>query len=418
MDRIVIRGGRQLNGTVRIESAKNAVLPILAACILSRGECLLHGIPPLHDVFTISQLLMRLGVAVRTERPGLLRIHTPDVIQTEAPYDLVRKMRASVLVMGPLLTRFGVAKVPLPGGCAIGNRPVDLHLKGFQSLGADIEIKHGFIQASAERLYGARIYLDYPSHTATENIMMAAVLAEGTTYIENAAEEPEIVDVANFLNSMGARITGAGTKVIRIEGVRELGGTEYACIPDRIEAGTYLVAAAISRGDVTLTNVITEHLKPVIAKLQEAGAEFEGRNGTIRVIARERLRSVDVKTLPYPGFPTDMQAQMMSLMCVTEGISIVTETVFENRFLHVEELKRMGADIRIEGPSAIVRGVERLYGAPVKATDLRAGASLVLAGLVAEGQTDIFGVGHVDRGYVNIVGKLQALGADISRVNT
>lgn len=415
MERILIQGGRPLRGRVRAETAKNAVLPVLAACILPRGKTILHRVPPLNDVFTICQLLMRLGVRLRTLEPGTLQVETGDDIVQEAPYDLVRRMRASVLVMGPLLARTGRARVSLPGGCAIGNRPIDLHLKGFQSLGARIELRHGFIEAAAERLYGGRIYLDYPSHTATENVMMAAVLAEGTTYIENAAEEPEVVDLANFLNAMGARVTGAGTKLIRIDGVPDLRGVEYTCIPDRIEAGTYMVAAAVTGGDILVEEVIFEHIKPIAAKLQEAGLDISSDNGSVRVTAHGPLKAVDLKTLPYPGFPTDMQAQMMVLMSLAEGISIITETVFENRFLHVEELKRMGADVRIEGPSAIIRGVGRLWGAPVRATDLRAGAALVLAGLAAEGTTEVSGVAHIDRGYVNLVGKLMSLGADINK---
>lgn len=415
MERILIRGGRPLRGRVRAETAKNAVLPVLAACILPRGQVMLRRVPPLNDVFTICQLLMRLGVRLRTLEPGTLQVEAGDDILQEAPYDLVRRMRASVLVMGPLLARTGRARVSLPGGCAIGNRPIDLHLKGFQGLGAQIELRHGFIEASADRLYGSRIYLDYPSHTATENIMMAAVLAEGTTYIENAAEEPEVIDLANFLNAMGARVAGAGTKLIRIDGVPDLRGVEYTCIPDRIEVGTYLVAAAVAGGDILVEDVIFEHVKPITAKLQEAGLEISSDNGSVRATGHGPLKPIDVKTLPYPGFPTDMQAQMMVLMSLAEGISVITETVFENRFLHVEELKRMGADIRIEGPSAIIRGVGRLWGAPVRATDLRAGAALVLAGLAAEGTTEVSGAAHIDRGYVNLVGKLRSLGADIRR---
>ncbi len=409
MEKILVRGGRSLHGTVRIEAAKNAVLPALAAAILSKGEVILNGVPPLHDVFTISQLLLRLGVSLHTERPGRIRIRVDGNLCCEAPYDLVRRMRASVLVMGPLLARLGKARVSLPGGCAIGNRPIDLHLKGFQALGADIRIRHGFVEAEAARLVGSRVYLDYPSHTATENIMMAAVLARGTTRIENAAEEPEVADLANFLNAMG-------TRVIEIEGVEHLHGAEWTCIPDRIEAGTYLVAAGIAGGEVLLENAVGDHLKPVIAKLEEAGMEILQEGERIRARRRGSLKAVNVKTLPYPGFPTDMQAPIMSLLTLAEGTSIVTESVFENRFLHVEELKRMGADIQIEGTSAIIRGVPSLTGAPVRATDLRAGAALVLAALGARGETEVTGTAHIDRGYVNLAGKLQALGADIDRV--
>lgn len=418
MEKIIVRGGRPLSGTIQIEAAKNAVLPILAATILAEGETLIERVPPLHDVYTTCQLLLRLGVTIRTEAPGTVRVNAAGRLRCEAPYDLVRKMRASILVMGPLLARRGRARVSLPGGCAIGNRPIDLHLKGFQALGARIDIRHGFVEASAQRLAGARVYLDYPSHTATENIMMAAALAEGTTWIENVAEEPEVVDLANFLNAMGARVSGAGTKLIRVDGVATLQGTRWSCIPDRIEAGTYLVAAGVTGGDVLLRDVVPEHLKPVIAKLEEAGVRVRIEDGGLRVVGSSRVTAVDVKTLPYPGFPTDMQAPFMVLLSTAAGTSVVTETVFENRFLHVEELKRMGADIRIEGPSAIVRGVHRLTGAPVRATDLRSGAALVLAGLAASGETEVSGMAHIDRGYVNLVGKLHSLGAEIRRVDS
>ncbi len=416
MEKIVVRGGRRLMGRVRVEAAKNAVLPVLAACLLTPDRVRLAEVPAMTDVFTMTQLLVRMGVKVRTLEPGHLEVQADGEIRREAPYDLVRRMRASILVMGALLGRFGEARASLPGGCAIGNRPIDLHLKGFEALGATIALNRGYVEARAKRLIGARIYLDYPSHTATENIMMAAVLAEGTTFIENAAEEPEVVDLANFLNAMGARVSGAGTKLIRIDGVPELKGTEYECIPDRIEAGTFIVAVGLAGGEVLVENVILEHLKPVMAKLQETGMELTPREDGLLVRTPARPRAVDVKTLPYPGFPTDMQAPMMALMTVADGISVITESVFENRFLHVEELKRMGADIRIEGPSAIIRGVERLWGAPVRATDLRSGAALVLAGLAAEGETHVVGVPHIDRGYVNLVGKLRQLGADIARV--
>lgn len=412
-----MRGGQPLRGDVQIETAKNSVLPVLAACILAGDGVLLHRVPPLHDVFTMTQLLMRLGLTVRTEAPGVLRISCCRELHEETPYDLVRRMRASILVMGPLLARLGRARASLPGGCAIGNRPIDLHIKGLRALGAELEVRHGYLELSARYgLRGARVYLDYPSHTATENILMAAVLASGVTHIENAAQEPEIADLANFLNSMGARIRGAGSRVIQVEGVEGLGGTEYTCIPDRIEAGTFLVAVGIAGGDVRLRNVVIDHIQPVLAKLREAGLELTPEEDGIRVVARGRPRAVDVRTLPYPGFPTDMQAPIMALMALAEGTSVITETVFENRFLHVEELRRMGADIRIEGASAIVRGVPRLYGVPVKATDLRAGAALVLAGLAAEGETEVSGLAHIDRGYVNLAGKLRSLGADILRV--
>lgn len=413
---IRIRGGKPLAGTVQVASAKNAVLPVLAASLLAEGETVITSLPPLNDVFTIAQLLLRLGVDVQTEQPGTVRIRTPETVLREAPYELVRRMRASILVMGPLLARFGRAKVSLPGGCAIGNRPIDLHLKGFQTLGARIQIRHGFVEAVAERLRGARIYLDYPSHTATENILMAAVLAEGITYLENAAEEPEVVDLADFLNAMGARIEGAGTKIIRIQGVESLKGTCWTCIPDRIEAGTFMAAVGVTGGDIILQNVIPAHLQSVIAKFEEAGLEIRQGDRSVRVIGPPRPGAMDIKTLPYPGFPTDMQAPLMAMMATADGISVITESVFENRFLHVEELKRMGADIRIEGTSAIIRGVPRLTGTQVRATDLRAGAALVLAALGASGETEVAGTAHIDRGYVNLTGKLKGLGADLTRL--
>lgn len=415
MEKLIISGGRKLSGSVKISGAKNAVLPIIAATLLGSSPSELEEIPNLEDVSTIAEVLSHLGVKV-SFGPGTLSVDSTDITSCEAPYELVRKMRASFLVMGPLLARRGQARISLPGGCAIGTRPIDLHLKGFEALGAEIVLGHGYIEArAARRLVGARIYLDFPSVGATENIMMAASLAEGQTILENPAEEPEIVDLANYLNTMGAKIRGAGTNVIRIEGVKELRGTNYAVIPDRIEAGTYMVAAAITGGDIWLENALTEHLKPVTAKLKEAGVAIEERIDGIRVQGTGTLKAVDVKTLPYPGFPTDMQAQFMSLMTVASGTSVITETVFENRFMHVDELKRMGANIKIEGRSAVVEGVSTLTGCPVKATDLRAGAALVLAGLVAEGQTEIGCIHHIDRGYEDIVTKFQNLGADIKR---
>lgn len=400
---------------VRCESAKNAILPVLAASLLTGEEVVLHEVPPIRDVITMISLLERLGVSVRREG-DVVRLRAGEVLGWEAPYDLMRQMRASFLVVGPLLARFGRARASLPGGCAIGQRPVDLHLKGFRALGAEVEIRHGYLELRARRLRGARIYLDYPSHTSTENIMMAACLAEGTTFIENAALDPEVVDLASFLNAMGGRVFGAGTQIIRIDGVAELRGCSHTSIPDRLEAGTYALAAAITGGEVTVENVVPEHLKPVLAKLVEVGAEVEVRPGAVRVKGRGRPRAANVKTWPYPGFPTDLQAPIMSLLSLAEGISVVTETVFENRFLHVEELRRMGADISLQGPSAVIRGVESLTGAPVWATDLRAGAALVLAGLAARGVTEVFEVHHLDRGYHDLVGKLSRLGADIRRV--
>jgi len=415
LEKLFIQGGRRLSGTVKISGAKNAVLPVIAASLLASTPSVIEEIPDLDDVKTITEVLQYLGLNTRRE-PGRLFIDSTGIKSCEASYELVRKMRASFLVMGPLLSRFQEARISQPGGCAIGTRPIDLHLKGFEALGAEIIQGHGFIEARAPKgLQGAKIYLDFPSVGATENIMMAASLAHGRTIIENAAQEPEIVDLANYLNAMGANVRGAGTNAIRIEGVKQLTGTTYAVIPDRIEAGTYMVAAAITGGDVLLKNVLFEHLKPLVAKLKEAGVAIEQDVDQMRVTASGGLRAVDIKTLPYPGFPTDMQAQFMALMSVADGSSIVSETVFENRFMHVDELKRMGANIRVDGRIAMLDGVKKLTGCPVTATDLRAGAALVLAGLAAEGQTEIGSVYHIDRGYDRIVDKLQGLGADISR---
>ena len=415
MEKLIIQGGRRLSGTVKVSGAKNAVLPVIAASLLASTPSVIEEIPDLDDVKTITEVLQYLGLNTRRE-PGSLFVDSTGVKSCEASYELVRKMRASFLVMGPLLSRFQEARISQPGGCAIGTRPIDLHLKGFEALGAEIIQGHGFIEARAPKgLRGARVYLDFPSVGATENIMMAASLAKGQTIIENAAQEPEIVDLANYLNAMGAKVRGAGTNVIRIDGVEKLSGTTYAVIPDRIEAGTYMVAAAITGGDILLKNVLFEHLKPLVAKLKEAGVTIEEDVDQIRVTANGPLRAVDVKTLPYPGFPTDMQAQFMALMTVAEGSSVISETVFENRFMHVDELKRMGANIRVDGRIAIVDGVKHLAGCPVTATDLRAGAALVLAGLTAEGQTEIGSVYHIDRGYDRIVDKLRGLGAEISR---
>jgi UDP-N-acetylglucosamine 1-carboxyvinyltransferase len=417
-ERIIVSGGRRLSGTVRIDGAKNAVLPIIAASLLGSSPTTLRDVPWLDDVATACDVSRHLGASVA--RSGTdLTIDPRDVSDREAPYELVRRMRASFLMMGPMLARCGRARIALPGGCAIGTRPIDLHLKGFEAMGAHVLIGHGQVDATCQEMHGARVYLDFPSVGATENIMAAATLANGTTIIENAAEEPEIVDLANFLSNMGARIFGAGTPVIRIEGVDQLGGCAYTVIPDRIEAGTFMAAAAATGGEVLLENVVSEHLKPVIAKLTEAGDEIheqgEDGAGRLHVVAPPRPRAIDIKTLPYPGFPTDMQAQAMAMLSVAEGTSIVTETVFENRFMHVDELKRMGAAIKIEGRSAIIRGQTRLQGARVKASDLRAGAALVIAALVADGTSEILGVEHIDRGYVNLEGKLTGLGADIRR---
>ena len=421
MEKLIINGGNRLEGRVKISGAKNAVLPIIAATLLGQEQpSLLDEVPALEDVHTISEVLMELGVKAQfDEEKNTLLVDSSKIACCEAPYDLVRKMRASFLIMGPLLARCGQAKISLPGGCAIGTRPIDLHLKGFEALGAEIEIGHGFILAKADNgLKGARIYLDFPSVGATENIMMAACMAEGQTLIENPAQEPEIVDLANYLNVMGAKIRGAGTNAIKIEGVKKLTGRNYTIIPDRIEAGTYMVVAAMTRGDVYIENAISEHLKPVIAKLKEAGVTIEEDVSGIRVSCDKQTKAVDVKTMPYPGFPTDMQAQFMAMLAISEGTGLVTETVFENRFMHVDELKRMGANIKIDGRTSVVEGVDALTGCQVKATDLRAGAAMVLAGLVAEGETQIGYIHHIDRGYDNLVKKLCALGADIRRTES
>ena len=418
MEKLIIHGGRPLKGRVKISGAKNAVLPIIAATLLGQERAsLLDEVPALEDVHTITEVLKKLGVKADFDaEKHQLRVDSTVIGSCEAPYDLVRKMRASFLIMGPLLARYGQAKISLPGGCAIGTRPIDLHLKGFEALGAQIKIGHGFIEATApEGLKGTKIYLDFPSVGATENILMAASMAEGVTVLENPAQEPEIVDLANYLNVMGAKIRGAGTNVIKIEGVPKLTGRDYTIIPDRIEAGTYMVAAAMTQGDVYIENAISEHLKPVIAKLKEAGVTIEEDVDGIRVTCDKRTKAVDIKTMPYPGFPTDMQAQFMAMLAVSEGTGLVTETVFENRFMHVDELKRMGSNIKIDGRTSVVEGVETLTGCQVKATDLRAGAAMVLAGLVAEGETQVGYIHHIDRGYDNLVDKLVGLGADICR---
>ncbi|NBD26749.1 UDP-N-acetylglucosamine 1-carboxyvinyltransferase [Paenibacillus glycinis] len=416
MSKIIVRGGKRLSGTVRVSGAKNAVLPILAATLLAKdGESVIHDVPNLDDVMTIQQVLTALGGKL-TYANETMRISAEHLVSFEAPYEWVRKMRASFLVMGPLLARLGCARISLPGGCAIGTRPIDQHLKGFEAMGAEIVLGQGFIEARTDgKLKGAKIYLDVASVGATENIMMAAALADGTTTIENAAKEPEIVDLANYLNAMGAIVRGAGTGIIRIEGVESLSGVAHTVIPDRVEAGTYMIAAAMTGGDVHIEGAISDHLAPVISKLQEMGVGVTETDGGIRVTASKKLKSVDVKTLPYPGFPTDMQSQMMALLMVSEGTSIVTETVFENRFMHVEEFQKMNAHIKVDGRTAIVSGGTQLTGAKVTATDLRAGAALVCAALCADGESEIAGIHHVDRGYVNITGKLAALGADIFR---
>lgn len=419
MEKLIVKGGNRLVGAVKTSGAKNAVLPIIAASILGTTPSHLDEVPMLEDVHTISEVLKCLGLAVEcSPEKNVLDIDSTEITSYEAPYELVRTMRASFLVMGPLLARIGKARISMPGGCAIGARPIDIHLKGFEALGVKIEQGHGYIEASApEGLKGTSIYFDFPSVGATENIMMAASLAEGTTILENAAEEPEIVDLANYLNKMGAKIRGAGTDTIRIEGVEKLHGADYTIIPDRIEAGTYMIAAAMTGGDIVVENVLPEHQKPLIAKLREAGAVVEEDIDKVRVIGKNQLKAVSIKTLPYPGFPTDMQAQMMAMMVIAEGRSKVTETVFENRFMHVVELNRMGAQISTEGRSAVIDGPCKLTGCDVRATDLRAGAAMILAGLVAEGTTRIGDLHHIDRGYENIVAKLKNLGADIERID-
>jgi len=419
MSKILIRGGNRLHGKVRVSGAKNAVLPIIAASILaSEGESLIRDAPPLDDVAVISRVIRALGADIRYENETLYISAAPS-LRNEPPYEWVRKMRASFLVLGPLLARTGYARIALPGGCAIGTRPIDQHLKGFEAMGADIDLGQGYIEARARgtRLKGATIYRDVASGGAAENIMMAATLAEGVTTIENAAREPEIVDLANFLNAMGAVVRGAGTGIIRIEGVDRLRGASHTVIPDRVEAGTYMIAAAITRSELYVEGAIADHLAPVTAKLREMGVEIAEDENGIRVLPHNGLTAVDVKTMPYPGFPTDLQAQMMALLLVSDGTSLVTETVFENRFMHVEELKKMNAQIKVEGRTAVVKGNAALRGAKVCATDLRAGAALILAALAAEGETELTGLHHLDRGYVDIAGKLRRLGADIERID-
>jgi UDP-N-acetylglucosamine 1-carboxyvinyltransferase len=418
VSRLIISESRPLSGRVHVSGAKNSVLPIIAASLLADGKSVIEEIPYLNDVKIMCDLVESLGATVTlSDRQDKLEINCRSLSNTTAPYELVNKMRASFLVAGPLLARAGFVRISLPGGCAIGSRPVDLHLKGFMALGASITQGHGYIEAKRNgRLKGGKVYLDFPSVGATENIMMAATVAEGMTTIENAAIEPEIVDLATFLTSMGADIKGAGTDTIKISGVTSLKAVSHSIIPDRIEAGTYMVAAAITGGDVVVENVVTDHLKPVTAKLREAGVEVSEELTSIRV-RRKDLQAVDIKTHPYPGFPTDMQSQMTSLLSMACGTSMVIETIFENRFMHVCELKRMGAKIKVEGRSAIIEGCGRLTGAKVKATDLRAGAALILAGLGAEGTTEIQDIEHVDRGYIKIDEKLKSLGANIIRVD-
>ena len=415
MDQIRITGGVPLKGSVEIGGAKNAALPILAAVLLGGGECVIDHLPQVRDVVTMRKLLALLGVKVQ-EESSRVRLDAAYVQSIEAPYDLVKTMRASILALGPLLSRLGEAKVSLPGGCAIGTRPVNLHLKGLEMMGAEIQVEHGYIHAKAVRLKGTRIDLDFPTVTGTENLIMAACLAEGTTSLHNVAREPEVTDLCAFLTKRGAKILGVGTDTITIEGVKELHGAGHCVIPDRVEAGTYLMAGAIAGGDVMVKGCVTDHVGSVLKKVQEMGVELTENPEGVRIRRSGPLKAVEVKTLPYPGFPTDLQAQMMALMSVAEGTSVISETIFEGRFLHVPELHRMGASIEVDGPHAVVKGVPLLTGAPVMASDLRASAGLVLAGLAAEGETTVSRVYHLDRGYERLEEKFQALGAKIERV--
>lgn len=420
MDKIVIKGGNKLTGEVKVEGAKNAVLPILTASLLASDKpSKLVNVPALSDVETINNVLTTLNADVTYKKDeNAVVVDATKTLNEEAPYEYVSKMRASILVMGPLLARLGHAIVALPGGCAIGSRPIEQHIKGFEALGAEIHLENGNIYANAkDGLKGTSIHLDFPSVGATQNIIMAASLAKGKTLIENAAKEPEIVDLANYINEMGGRITGAGTDTITINGIESLHGVEHAIIPDRIEAGTLLIAGAITRGDIFVRDAIKEHMASLVYKLEEMGVELDYQEDGIRVRAEGELQPVDIKTLPHPGFPTDMQSQMMALLLTANGHKVVTETVFENRFMHVAEFKRMNANINVEGRSAKLEGKSQLQGAQVKATDLRAAAALILAGLVADGKTSVTELTHLDRGYVDLHGKLKQLGADIERIN-
>jgi len=417
MEKIIVEGGNKLRGEVNVSLAKNSVLPIIVSSILSPNDIVIKSAPMLEDVVVLTDLLLGMNCNIESNENSDLKINTSNLENVNMNSELIRKMRASFLIMGPMLSRFGKCRISMPGGCNIGSRPIDLHLKGFKLLGAEVDMEHGYVEAKAKRLKGNRIYLDFPSVGATENILMAAVLAEGTTIIENAAEEPEIWDLANFLNSMGAKIHGAGVGKITVEGVDSLKGVTYKPIYDRVEAGTFMVAAAITNSKITINGANEDHLRPTIEKLKECGVIFENiKEDTILVDGTRTKSPVDIKTLPYPGFPTDMQAQMMALLSVTKGSSIITETVFENRFMHVAELVRMGANIKIDGRTAIIEGVGTLTGCDVKATDLRAGAAMILAGLVAQGKTEISDLYHIDRGYVNIEEKFRGLGANIYRI--
>ena len=415
MGKVIIEGGRPLHGEVKISGAKNATLALMAASLLAKGECVLHNAPDISDVTVLAQIISELGATTKRSSSGALIISAGESLSTSAPYDMVRRIRASNLVIGPLLARLGRVKVALPGGCNIGPRPIDLHIKGLRALGADIEFSHGYIEGRARRLKGNSIYLDFPSVGATENIMMAATLAEGLTTLENAAREPEIVDLASYLNLMGARIKGAGTSQIKIEGVKELNGMEYSVMPDRIEVGTFMVAAAITGGRLLIKNVILTHVEPLIAKFKEAGIELREGEDFIEVIGGREYNAVDVRTLPYPGFATDMQPLIVALLTLAKGTSIVHETVFPNRFGYIDELKRMGASIKVDERSALIDGVHSITGAPVTASDLRGGAALVLSALAAPGLSEINGMEHIDRGYERIDDKLRQIGAIITR---
>lgn len=419
MEEIIVHGGNQLKGTVKIEGAKNAVLPILAATLLAEsGVTKLRNVPILSDVLTMNEVIRQLNVAVDFDQAtNEVTIDASQDLKVEAPYELVSQMRASIVVMGPLLARNGHAKVAMPGGCAIGKRPIDLHLKGFAALGAKINQKDGYIEAIADELKGATIYLDFPSVGATQNIMMAAVKATGTTIIENVAREPEIVDLANILNKMGAKVYGAGTETMRIEGVEHLHSVNHSIVQDRIEAGTFMVAAAMTQGDVLILDAISEHNRPLISKLTEMGAVITNEENGLRVVGPKVLKPTDVKTMPHPGFPTDMQAQMTAIQMLAQGTSVVTETVFENRFQHLEEMRRMNAHVKIDGNFAVIEGGHPMQGALVYATDLRAAAALILVGLTAEGITRVRNLKYLDRGYYQFHKKLQALGANVERVD-
>jgi len=418
MSKIIVKGGNILSGEVNISTAKNSVLPIIAGCILSDDKCIIDQAPMLEDVFVISDVLRTICARIDIDRKGnRIIIDSTGIKDCEPSGELVRRMRGSFLLMGPMISRFGRFKLSLPGGCNIGTRPIDLHLKGFSALGAEVNVGHGYVEAYAKKLVGSKIYLDFPSVGATENIMMAAVMAEGETIIENAAEEPEIEDLGKFLNGMGANVIGAGSGTIRIIGVKSLRGTTHKPIYDRIEAGTFMTAAAITRSKIKINGVNEEHLKPVIAKLTEAGVLIKVDGNSMIVDGTGHLKPIDIKTMPYPGFPTDMQSQITGLLSTINGTSIITETIFENRFMHAAEMKRMGANIKIDGRSAVIEGVDKLTGAEVRATDLRTGAALILCGLAAEGETEVSDIYHVDRGYVNIEKKFQGLGADIERIN-